>query len=325
MLSQSEVDALISQIMAGGQTGTPAPRKAEESQRSRIRLYDFKRPDKFSRDQLRTIQMLHETMARQMATYLASKMRTMVQTFITSVDQMTYQEFLRGVSNPGMVGVLGMDPLKGNVLVEITPNIGFPMIDRMLGGPGRGISKARPVTEIEMTVLQKILGGMIGIIADAWRNVVELKPVLEGVETNPLFVQVIAPNEVVVVVAMEARIGDNAGAVNICIPYLCIEPLLPRLSAHQWFSSAQRGSSAQDVEALRRGLGDVPIALSVELGDAKITVGQLIDLEPGDVVELRQKATDEMRVLVDGRLKFLGYPGRSGKRLAVKISRAIGG
>ncbi len=321
MLTQSEVDALISQLTTGA-LSKPAERR-DSGHAGRVRLYDFRRPDKFSKDQLRTIQMVHDSLSRQLSGFLAGKTRHVIQVFITSVDQMTYAEFLRGVSNPGIIGVVKMTPLSGNALMEITPNVGFAVIDRMLGGPGVAMSKNRPLTEIEVTVVQGIMSGVVGILGDSWKNIIDLKPSLEAVETNPLFVQVIAPNEMVVVISMEARIGETAGAVNLCIPYLCIEPVLPRLSAHQWFSSAQRGNRDGDEVATR--LGEVPVPVTCELGDAEITVDELLNLEPGDVVVLRQAVNREVKIRVDGCAKLLGTPGKSGRRVSVLVTRESGG
>ncbi|MGE5484281.1 MAG: flagellar motor switch protein FliM [Ignavibacteriales bacterium] len=321
MLTQSEVDALISQLTTGALV-KPAEQR-EDPHSGRVRLYDFRRPDKFSKDQLRTIQMIHDALSRQLSGYLAGKTRHVVQMFITSVDQMTYAEFLRGVSNPGIIGVVNMAPLSGSALMEVTPNVGFAIVDRMLGGPGVAIGKSRPLTEIEVTIIHGILAGVVDILGDSWKNIIELRPSLEVIETNPLFVQVIAPNEMVVVVSMETRIGETAGAMNLCLPYLCIEPVLPRLSAHQWFSSAQRGSREGDDVASR--LGEVPVPVVAELGEAEITVDELLNLEPGDVVVLKQGVDREVKVIVDGRPKLLGKPGRSGRRVAVLVTRESGG
>ncbi|NPV71245.1 MAG: flagellar motor switch protein FliM [Firmicutes bacterium] len=323
MLSQAEVDQLISQLATGVPAKTGGRSKQDEPSVGSVRIYDFRRPDKFSKDQLRTIQMIHDGLSRQLTGFLASKTRTVVQLFITSVDQMTYMEFLRGVSNPGIIGVINMTPLNGRALLEITPNVGFPMIDRLLGGPGHAMSKARSLTEIELTVIDGIIRGFVGALMESWKNIIEIEPSLEGIETNPLFVQVIAPNEVVVVVSMETRIGDCAGAMNLCLPYLCIEPVLPRLSAHQWFSSAQR-SGQKETESITTGLSEVSLNITAELGDAEITVEDLLSLEPGDVVELRQRISQCLKVIVDGRYKLAGRAVRSGKKIAVVISKAVG-
>ncbi|MCR4399243.1 MAG: flagellar motor switch protein FliM [Firmicutes bacterium] len=322
MLSQAEVDQLIAQLTAGT-LNRPVERR-EEPHNARVRLYDFRRPDKFSKDQLRTIQMIHDTFSRQLSGYFAGKTRTVVQTFITSVDQMTYAEFLRGVTNPGIIGVVKMTPLSGSALMEVTPNVGFPIIDRMLGGPGQALAKSRPLTEIELTVIEGILEGVVEILGSSWKNIIELRPSLEAIETNPMFVQVIAPNEVVVVVATEVRVGECAGAINLCLPYLCIEPVLPRLSAHQWFSSAQRGT-LREPDSVTMGLREVPVEVTVELGDAEVTVEELLNLEPGDVVVLRQNIEHELKVYVDGRPKLLGRPGKSKKKVGVLVTREVGG
>lgn len=326
ILSQEEIDALIASFTAPAAVAREkedVPHKKEPGQRKRIRVYDFRRPDKFSKDQLRTLQLVHENLGRAITTSFSAMFRSMVQVAVTSVDQLTFEEATQTMSNPTVVAVISLEPLKGKAILEINPSLAFPMIDRLLGGMGHMPSELRALTEIEQTVIERVIRGFLVNLREAWQNVVEFRPRLEGIETNPLLGQIVAPSEIVVMISFEVRVGEQQGMMNLCFPFIVIEPVLPRLSAQHWFT-AQRESSLEALEALKRRVELARVPVTVRLGETKLTVREFLELEVGDVVRLETTTKDEMKVFVNERLKFYGRPGLVARRLAVQVTRIAG-
>lgn len=332
ILTQREIDELIAQMGAGGEIdlGAPPTGKTASARRDReslgdkrVRVYDFRRPDKFSKDQLRTLSMIHDNFARLLTGYFSATFRTMVAVSIASVDDLTYEEFTRGVSNPSVMGIFSLGPLKGNAIIDINPNIAFPMIDRMFGGPGQGLDKPRPLTEIENTVMERLISGFLQILTEAWVNIAKLTPRMEGLESNPMFAQIVAPNEIVIIVTLDCKIGENRGQMAICLPYILIEPILPRLSAHNWFSATQREATPETLARLQGRLEEARVPLSVRLGEANLTVRDLLGLEKDDVIVLDQRVTDRLLAYIGNKPKFWAEPGKMGSRLAVRLTGLV--
>lgn len=326
MLNQEEIDKLIAMLGEGQNSSETdgeeqTERRSGLSDKAKIRVYDFRRPDKFSKEQLRTVQMIHDTFARQLTGLLSGKLRAMVQVTVSSVDQMTYQEFMNGLSNPGIIALVTLKPLTGNMVLEISPSLGFPMIDRLFGGPGQEVPVIRAITDIEQTVLERIIVSMLDIYKEVWRNIVEITPNLESMQINPLFAQVIAPNEMVLVVVLKASFGDFSGEINLCIPYMGIESFLPSLSSHRWFARPDKKKSADDNDVPERRLDEVAVDIAVELGKAEVLVNQILDMNVGDVIVLDTKIDGEVRVRVSNKLKFMAKAGRIKSRFAVRLTR----
>ncbi|MGA2377950.1 MAG: flagellar motor switch protein FliM, partial [Spirochaetia bacterium] len=240
VLSQDEIDQLLTAI-SSGEVSTDEP-IAQVDQR-KIKIYDFKRPDKFSKDQIRTVSIMHETFARQTTTALSSQLRSLAHVHVASVDQLTYEEFIRSIPNPTTIAVINMDPLKGSAILEIDPAVTFAIIDRLFGGQGEGAKFTRELTDIEASVIEGIIVRILGNLREAWATVIDLRPRLGQIETNPQFAQIVPPSEMVVLVTLETKVGEVEGMMNFCIPYLTIEPIIPKLSAQYVYSSMRRGTT----------------------------------------------------------------------------------
>jgi flagellar motor switch protein FliM len=240
VLSQDEIDQLLTAISAGDVEAEEAPKPAEQR---KIKIYDFKRPDKFSKEQIRTVSIMHETFARLTTTSLSAQLRSLVQVHVASVDQLTYEEFIRSIPNPTTLAVINMDPLKGSAILEIDPAITFSIIDRLFGGKGESAKVTRDLTDIEQSVMEGIIVRVLGNMREAWSQVIDLRPRLGQIETNPQFAQIVPPTEMVVLVTLETKVGDVEGMMNFCIPYLTIEPIISKLSAQYWYSSVRRGGN----------------------------------------------------------------------------------
>lgn len=339
ILSQDEIDALLTAISSGeGPAGGGAPAEgapaaadsfgagggaAKVERHRKIKIYDFKRPDKFSKDQIRTLQMIHESFARQATTTLSAGLRTLVHVHVGTVDQLTYDEFIKSIPNPTMLAVLGFSPLKGNAVIEFDPAITFAMIDRAFGGRGAPTQLNRELTDIEQAVMVRNIKELLKNVKDAWANVVDLEPNLISTESNPQFVQIVPPNDMVVLVTLEMRIGEVEGLANLCIPYITIEPILTKLSAQFWFTAIRRGVSTEAVEAVRKRLNRTPITLTVRLGEADLSMGELLALAPGDYVRLTTPVREDARLVVAGREKFTCRVGAVGRKVAVEVTGMV--
>ncbi len=321
VLSQSEIDELLSALSTGVVTAEEI--KTEEKQR-KIKIYDFKRPDKFSKDQIRTIYMLHENFARLINTYLSAHLRTLIHIDVASVDQLTYEEFIRSMPNPSVISIFQMKPLKGNAILEINPNIVLAIIDRLFGGPGLPPAKARSLTDIEETIIRRVINKALESMQEAWKQVVAIEPRMEALETNPQFTQIVPPNDMVVLITLQAKIGQAEGLMNICIPYLVLEPIMSKLTTTFWVSSAAaKQSSPEIMNVLQRKLERTLIPVIVELGRATVTVHELLDLGVGDVLQLETKAEEDLNILIGNREKFKCKPGLVGHRTAIQITQVI--
>ncbi len=321
VLSQSEIDELLSALS----TGTVSAEEIKtEQQQKKIKLYDFKRPDKFSKDQIRTLYMLHENFARLLNTYLSAHLRTLVHINVVSVDQLTYEEFIRSLPNPSVISVLQMRPLKGNAIFDINPNIAFAIIDRLFGGVGATISKPRSLTDIEQAIISRVLGKALEGFQEAWRQVVKLDPRLEAIETNPQFTQIVPPNDMVVIITLQAKIMQSEGLINICIPYLVLEPIMSKLTTTFWVaSSIAKNENDEYTEELQRRLTQTPIPLRVELGKTSISVQDLLALAPGDVLPLERRHSEDLAIVIGSKEKYYCKPGLSGQRLAVQVTQVV--
>jgi flagellar motor switch protein FliM len=321
VLSQSEIDDLLSALS----TGVVSAEEIKDEQKQRkIKVYDFKRPDKFSKDQIRTLYMLHENFARLMNTYLSAHLRTIVHIDVASVDQLTYEEFIRSLPNPSVIGVFQMQPLKGNAILELNPNVIFSIIDRLFGGPGLPPAKTRSLTDIEEAIIKRVINKTLECFSEAWKQVVTIDPKLEVIESNPQFTQIVPPNDMVVIITLHVKIGQVEGLVNICIPYLVLEPIMSKLTTTYWVaSSVARQALPEHINAIQRKLEKAFIPILVELGKTSITVQELLGLTVNDVLQLESKVKDDLNVIVGQREKFRGQPGLAGHKVALQITQVI--
>ncbi|MBP2642429.1 MAG: fliM [Firmicutes bacterium] len=321
VLSQSEIDELLSALSTG--IVSAEDMKVEQNQK-KIKLYDFKRPDKFSKDQIRTLYMLHENFARLLNSYLAALLRSFVHINVVSVDQLTYEEFIRSLPNPSVISIFQMRPLKGTVLLEVNPNIVFSIIDRLFGGQGNPPAKTRSLTDIEEAIVRKVISKTLESFEEAWKQFINLDTKLEIIETNPQFTQIVPPNDMVVIVTLQTKIGQAEGLINICIPYLVLEPIMSKLSTTYWVaSSVAKQSSDESINTLQKKIERSLIPVIVELGNITVNVHELLNLAVGDVLQLETKTDVDLDVIIGTNAKFKCKPGRSGKKLAVQISQII--
>ncbi len=321
ILSQDEIDALLTAISTGEVDTTEY--SATQEQR-KVKIYDFRRPDKFSKDQIRTLQMMHETFARLTTTALSAQLRALVSVHVASVDQLTYEEFVRSIPNPTTLAVINMDPLKGSGVLEIDPSITFTIIDKLFGGVGESSRITRELTDIELSVMEGIIVRILGNLREAWSNVIDLRPRLGNIETNPQFAQIVPPNDMVVLITLETKVGEVEGMTNLCIPYITIEPIISKLSAQYWYSSIRKGTTDENLAIIQGRLENVELLVVAEIGEVSITMAEVLDLKIGDVIKLPDtKVNSDMVLRVGGRKKYKCRPGVIGSRVAVQIGESI--
>ena len=320
VLSQNEIDALLSALSSGS---VDAEELKEEQEKKKIRVYDFKRPNKFSKDQFHTLQVIYENYARSLGTFLSAQMRSMVQIDVLNVEQLTYEEFTRSIPNPTILSIFSFYPLHGSSIMEINPVLGFAFLDRLLGGPGNSLDKLRPLTEIEESVIEKLCQRMLGYMQEPWGSIIQVEPAVERIETNPQFTQLVSASEIMIIASLEAQMGELVGMINICMPFYVLEPIVDKLSVHYYYAFAHLKQSQENKEMLRQRLAQAPVTIKAILGESVITVQELLELGAGDVLVLDRKTNDDLKVVVGDSLKYFGKPGMLEDKMAIKIHEII--
>ena len=322
ILSQNEIDALLGALSSGEVTTDFMEPKESKS----VKVYDFKHPDRFSKDQTRTLQMMHEHFSRVFSTSLSAFLRTIVDVKLVSVDQLSYDEFIRSIPNPTAITLINFSPLEGNAILEISHSLGFTIIDRLMGGRGLEYKNTREMTEIEFSILDRIVERIFDALKEAWGGVVKLEPEISAREANPqLFLQIYLPSEMVILLTFEITITGNSGTMSLCIPYVVLEPVAQKLNSRSMFSGKAKARTDENRALYYSKLRKVDLDLSVILGQMNLKMKDLLELTEGDVVPLKTRSDDELLVTVGERPKFYGVPGVSRKNKAVRITKVISG
>lgn len=329
ILDQSEVDALLAAVDSG-EVEERAQETAIFSFRRKsldgveVRAYDFKRPERVSKDQMRALQTLHETFARAAGASLSSFLRTIVEVKLASCEQMTYSEFIAGLPNPTSFNLLSAEPLEGQICFEISPLIIYPIIDRLLGGTNQELFiPQRPLTQIEHRLISKVIDRCIDSLKEAWSTVAELHFELAGSESNPQLVQIVPPNEVVVVVGLETRLANRAGTMNLCIPYAVIEPLMDALADQSWFSASRLKDGSAFERSIRGQLRQAPLHANAILAQTSITMRDLVELEVGDVITTDKLTSQPALLCVEDEPKLLVELGQHKGKRALRVIRPV--
>ena len=328
-LDQSGIDALLAAVDAGEIEETETTQQIFSRHRRdmagvEIRPYDFKRPERVSKDQMRALQTLHEAFARNFGASLSGFLRTIVEVKVATCEQMTYEEFISGLPNPTSFNLIEPDVLDGQICLEISPLIIYPIIDRLLGGTSTDLFiPQRPMTLIETRLISNVTSRGLAALSEAWESVKPLKFEITATESNPQLVQIVPPNEVVVVVGLELKMGNRAGTMNLCIPYNVIEPVMEDLAAQSWFSVARKGETDHLTEQIGSNLSRATLEVSGVLAETSITMRDLSRMSVGDVISTERLATRPVVVCVEGEEKFLAYPGQYRGKVALRIERTL--
>jgi len=338
ILSQEEIDALLGDV-GGDDLGEMDESFEEEVQEEstsnasesysaannpdvQITLYDFKRPNRVSKEQLRAFRSIHDKLARTSSSQISAIMRSIVEIQLHSVDQMTYGEFLMSLPNPTSFNVFSMKPLEGNGILEVNPSIAYPMIDRILGGRGEPFENNREFSDIEISLFETILKVLMDNLGDAWKVVEQIKPTIEQKESSPNVVQIVAQNEIVVMIVMEIIIGQSSGMMNICYPVIALESLLPKLASRDLMlnESGSKKSRNQDLKVI---LGGSKVQVDAFLGSTHITLQDILELENGDMLKLNTGIDEGVELSVNGKSRFIGNVGVKRHRKSIKVTEKI--
>ncbi len=319
VLSQSEIDDLLKALSSGEVDAE----EMKDTKEKPVKNYDFARPSKFSKEHLRTLEIIFEHYGRLLSTNLPVYLRKNIQVEVMNSEAVTYSEFSNSLSNPMLLGVVNFAPLKGNILMEMATNVGYAFVDRMLGGMGLPLEKPREFSEIELLIIERLLTVCGNLLREPWKNVVELNPRLDRIETNSQFAQIISPSEMIAIITINIKIGDAEGLMNMCLPYITLDDVMDKLNTKYWYSSQQEKEELSYSGMVENLLSRAPIPVKAVLGRSSFSVSDFAGLQVGDIIRMDTKVEDELGIYVGSIKKFTALPGVAGDNYAVRVTSII--
>ena len=317
ILSQDEIDALLTTVSTGEQEGE-TPQFDDERLRSVV-AYDFKHPNRVSKDQIRTLENMHDNFAGHFASMLSTVLRSIVDVDLVSVDQITYSEFIMSLVTPSCTYTFSAEPLEGVCLIDFNPTLTFSVIDRMFGGHGKILETEREMTGIERSVMQKLAGRTYKELEKSWEHLVRIKTEQKSLETNPQFIQIVPPGETVVVISFQVRMFQATGLLTMCYPYVSLEPIVAKLSAQNWIDATKKKNQEEDRVSNVHNVKKVGVTVAAELLHTRIKMREFLELRVGDVVPSETRVNVPISITVNRRKKWLARPGISGKKRAFQV------
>lgn len=319
VLSQNEIDSLLAALSSGELDVD----EIKDTKEKHVKDYDFARPSKFSKEHLRTLEIVFEHYGRLLSTNFPVYLRKSVQVEVMNSEAVTYSEFSNALSNPVLLGIVNFAPLQGNIIIEMASNLGYAIVDRMLGGQGEALDKVRDFSEIELLIIERIFVVCVNLLHEPWANVVDIHPHLERIETNSQYAQIISPSEMIAIVTMNIRIGNVEGLMNICLPYITLEDVIDKLNTKYWYSNMQNQDETNYSEAIEALIQRAQIPIKAVLGNSTISVSDFAGLQTGDIIKLDRRVDEELDVYVGNIRKFTALPGAAGDDYAVRITSVI--
>lgn len=279
--------------------------------------------NEFSKEHLRTMEIIFEHYGRLLSTNLPVYLRKNIQVEVMNSEAVTYSEFSNALSNPVLLGIVNFAPMPGNIIVELASNLGYAMVDRMLGGTGVPLERTRDFSEIELLIIERIMNVCINLLREPWENVVDIHPRLERIETNSQFAQIISPSEMIAIITINLKIGEVEGLMNVCLPYMTLEDIMDKLNTKYWYSTMQERDEKEYTTAIEAMIAKAPMPVKAVLGNSSISVNDFINLQVGDIIRLDTKVDQELDVYVGNIKKFTALPGASGEQYAVRVTSVI--
>jgi len=311
----------VTSATAGSAPALPKARKRKSGRRNRVQPFDFRRPIKFRREHVRTLELMNETWARQFSTVLSTRLRSVNQVILSSIEQSNYDEYIRGVANPSFIAVVSLHPMQGASMLHIPINVAMACVERLLGGSGTGAQPARQLTDIENALMNDLVQRSLDEMPYAWTSLVaDMKPRVVSIESNPQFAQVCAASDMVVVIKFEFHVGLEEDLATLCIPFNSLQPALERHSKEKKFADASEDELARAKQHLRSRMHDVPVEVSVQFDPVRIPAREIYNLQPGDVLSLGHKVQEPLAIFADGVRCYEGVAGRKGKNLACQVT-----
>ena len=321
VLSQNEVDALLSAV---SEVSADLSVESDKGPAKEISVYDFKRPERVSKDHMRALETHHEVMARNLAATLSGHLRTIVDCKLTTVEQLTYSEFIMSLPNPTCFNVMTAEPLEGKSVLEINPSMVFPIIDKLLGGQaGPGSVPDREMTDIERKLFARITDRILTHLRETWNPIKKLDFAIVQTESNPQLLPIVAPNEVVVLISFEIRMGEASGMMNLCVPYPVIEPVMGAFSTVQsWYSQTRKSQEVREAEVyIQTSMKNAVLDVTAYLAETDLSVRQVLELTVGQVLVTEKAVNAPLSLTVAGKSKFVGRPGSYRGKRAFQILR----
>ena len=323
ILSQEEIDALLSNLDKEELVEEEREEITEEiTEPKKVSLYDFKRPDKVSKEQIRAIKNLHDKFSRNFSSKLSAFLRSIVEIEVVSVDQMTYAEFVLSLSNNVSFNVISLSPLDGNGVFSFEPEIGFALVDRLLGGMGESVNLSRPFTDIEQSILLDVVRQAMEEMRTAWEPIMNISFNVVGQESSPNVVQIVAPSEIVVLVVFEVKLGESSGIVNWCLPVIVLEPVLNKIGTHDILARSKKVTEDK-IGDIARTLKEAKVKLDFRLGSRVMKVKDFLNLKDNDIIVLHTKTEEPLPVYMNGVKKYMVKLGKKGFRKAVKVLQIV--
>lgn len=319
VLSQNEIDSLLS-ALSNGELDADEIKDSGEKQ---VKDYDFARPAKFSKEHLRTMEIIFEHYGRLLSTNLPAYLRKTIQVEVMNSEAVTYSEFSNSMSNPVLLGIVNFAPMPGSIIIDLASNLGYAMVDRMLGGAGVPLERTRDFSEIELLIIERIMNVCINLLREPWENVEEIHPRLERIETNSQFAQFISPSEMIAIITINIKIGDVEGLMNICLPYMTLEDVMDKLNTKFWYSTMQENRDENYEAYVESLIRKVNVPVRAVLGKSTITVNDFMNLQVGDCIRLNTGVDEDMNVYVGNIKKFTALPGTEKDSYAVRITSVI--
>jgi flagellar motor switch protein FliM len=324
VLDQREIDSLLAAVEAGAVDIAPKVVGFQPTLPGTkdVQLYDFKRPERVSKEQMRALEGIHETFARNLGAFLSGFLRTIVEIRVATAEQLTYSEFIHSLPNPTNFNLLTAEPLEGQMCLELSPLIIYPIIDRLLGGSNSELFiPQRPLTLIEQRLVGRITDKALQVLRESWAGLQEVKFKIVEVESNPHLVQIVAPNEVVIVLGFEIKMSGRAGTMSLCMPFNVIEPVMDKLLSQGWAAYQRRAQAEDRSETIAQSLSATEVSVVAFLAETSMTLGDLLNLQAGDILQTAKPVSTEMILQVEGRNKFAGHLGRHKDHVAMKVTR----
>ena len=319
ILSQEEVDALLKSHAKGAKGPAPAAgpperaaasapaQKAKKAQpQKKVSLYNFRRPDRVSREQMRSLHFMHDRFARNFSSSLSAYLRTITEVNLVSVEQLSYQEFLLSVPDPTCFNAISIRPLEGAFALEVNPQLVFPIIDKMLGGPGDPLKVLRTMTDIEQSIFDGVLKLALDDLREAWRGIIDLDFKIQARETSPQLIQIVAPNEVVLLVVFEVKMGTVVGMINLAIPSIILEPVANKFD-QEMYTGYKKSGTFEEARLLMESLKKCDMSVAAEIRGTNLRLSEILDLKEGDLIPLTKRFDAVLDLTVDGIPRFQGY------------------
>jgi flagellar motor switch protein FliM len=321
ILTQSEIDELLSALASG--KDAPLSEQAEDEHRS-IRPYDFRVANKFSKDQMRTLHFIYDTFANRLSTYLSGNMRAICEVEVLSIEEQSFSELSNSMPTPVLIAVVGMSPLKGSILLEITPVVAYGIISRLLGGSGEMTENPdKAFTEIELSIMERVIRRMLLLMDESWERIIKVGSTLERIETSSQYVQIVSANEPIAIITLNVKIGEVSDIINLCIPHVTVQPIAKKLVMKTWYSDASPEKTPRDRTGFEEQISGVVLNLQAVFNTTTAKIRDLLNTKVGDVIQLEHNINKPVTAQVEHLPKFKGVVGIQDSNYAVRITEIL--